>query len=39
MIGVSDPYLYQLTGFVAELMRDAYPEMHETSSGSHAREG
>jgi alanyl-tRNA synthetase len=30
MIGVSDPYLYQLTGFVAELMRDAYPEMHES---------
>ena len=30
MIGVGDPYLYQLTGFVAELMRDAYPEMHES---------
>jgi alanyl-tRNA synthetase len=30
MIGVSDPYLYQLTGFVAELMHDAYPEMHES---------
>jgi len=30
MIGVSDPYLYQLTGFVAELMRDAYPEMMES---------
>ena len=30
MIGVSDPYLYQLTGFVAELMRDAYPEMRES---------
>src|SRR5205823_8471546 len=29
MIGVADPYLYQLTGFVAELMRDAYPEMME----------
>ncbi len=27
MIGVSDPYLYKLTGFVAELMSDAYPEM------------
>src|SRR5207253_1322741 len=26
----SDPYLYQLTGFVAELMRDAYPEMMES---------
>jgi alanyl-tRNA synthetase len=30
MIGVAEPYLYQLTGFVAELMRDAYPEMHES---------
>ncbi len=30
MIGVADPYLYQLTGFVAELMHDAYPEMHES---------
>src|SRR5438045_9320842 len=30
MIGVSDPYLYQLTGFVAEHMRDAYPEMMES---------
>src|SRR5205807_3516649 len=30
MIGVTDPYLYQLTGFVAELMRDAYPEMMES---------
>ena len=26
----SDPYLYQLTGFVAERMRDAYPEMMES---------
>jgi alanyl-tRNA synthetase len=26
-LGITDPYLYQLTGFVAELMRDAYPEM------------
>ena len=32
MIGVSDPYLYQLTGFVAEHMRDAYPEMMESVS-------
>src|SRR5579863_8855859 len=30
MIGVSEPYLYQLTGFVAESMRDAYPEMMES---------
>jgi len=26
MIGVEDPFLYKLTGFVAELMQDAYPE-------------
>ena len=32
MIGVSDPYLYRLTGFVAEHMRDAYPEMMESIS-------
>ena len=30
MIGKQDPYLYQLTGFVAELMRPAYPEMMES---------
>ncbi len=30
MSGVTDPYLYQLTGFVAELMSDAYPEMLES---------
>jgi alanyl-tRNA synthetase len=30
MVGVSDPYLYQLTGFVADHMRDAYPEMMES---------
>jgi alanyl-tRNA synthetase len=30
MIGVGDPYLYQLTGFIAELMSDAYPEMMES---------
>jgi alanyl-tRNA synthetase len=29
-IGVNEPYLYKLTGFVAELMRDAYPEMMES---------
>ncbi len=27
MIGVTEPYLYKLTGFVAELMKDAYPEL------------
>jgi len=32
MLGATDPYLYQLTGFVAELMRDAYPEMMESVS-------
>ena len=30
MIGVEEPYLYKLTGFVAELMRAAYPEMMES---------
>jgi alanyl-tRNA synthetase len=30
MLGVSEPYLYQLTGFVAEHMCDAYPEMMES---------
>src|SRR5258706_193940 len=30
MAGVEDPYLYQLTGFVADLMRPAYPELMET---------
>jgi alanyl-tRNA synthetase len=30
MAGASEPYLYKLTGFVAELMRDAYPEMMES---------
>jgi alanyl-tRNA synthetase len=30
MSGVTEPYLYQLTGFVAELMSDAYPEMLES---------
>jgi alanyl-tRNA synthetase len=32
MVGVSEPYLYQLTGFVAEHMRDAYPDMMESVS-------
>ena len=30
MVGIADPYLHQLTGFVAEHMRDAYPEMMES---------
>ena len=30
LIGVEEPFLYKLTGFVAELMRPAYPEMMET---------
>jgi alanyl-tRNA synthetase len=30
MIGVTEPYLYRLTGFVAEHMRDAYPELMES---------
>jgi len=30
MIGVGEPYLYKLAGFVAEHMRDAYPEMMES---------
>ncbi len=30
MIGVTDPYLYQLTGFVAEHMAGAYPDMLES---------
>ena len=30
LIGKQEPYLYELTGFVAELMRPAYPEMMET---------
>ena len=30
MIGVEEPFLYKLTGFVAELMRPAYPEMLES---------
>jgi alanyl-tRNA synthetase len=30
MLGTSEPYLYNLTGFVAEHMRDAYPEMMES---------
>src|SRR5689334_1979869 len=30
MVGVDDPFLYKLTGFVAELMQPAYPEMMES---------
>jgi len=30
MIGREEPYLYQLTGFVAELMKPGYPEMIES---------
>lgn len=30
VIGAQEPFLYQLTGFVAELMRPAYPELMES---------
>ena len=30
MTGVQDPFLYQMTGFVAELMKTAYPELMDT---------
>jgi alanyl-tRNA synthetase len=30
MIGQQEPYLYQLTGFVAELMKPGYPELMES---------
>src|SRR6202047_2889055 len=30
MIGRDEPYLYQLTGFVAELMKPGYPELLES---------
>ena len=30
MIGVDEPFLYKMTGFVAELMRPAYPELMES---------
>jgi alanyl-tRNA synthetase len=30
LIGKHEPYLYELTGFVAELMRPAYPELMES---------
>jgi alanyl-tRNA synthetase len=31
LIGVEEPFLYKLTGFVAELMSPAYPEMLESA--------
>ncbi len=30
LIGRNEPYLYELTGFIAELMRPGYPEMMES---------
>jgi alanyl-tRNA synthetase len=30
LVGVEEPFLYKLTGFVAELMRQPYPEMLES---------
>ncbi len=30
LVGVEEPFLYKLTGFVAELMRAPYPEMAES---------
>jgi alanyl-tRNA synthetase len=30
MTGVTEPYLYQLTGFVAELMKDGYPDLMDS---------
>ncbi len=30
LVGVEQPFLYQLTGFVAELMRPAYPDLMES---------
>ena len=30
LIGVEEPFLYKLTGFVAELMQPAYPELMES---------
>ena len=30
MIGVEEPFLYKLTGFVADFMKPAYPEMLES---------
>jgi alanyl-tRNA synthetase len=30
MVGVNEPFLYKLTGFVADLMKPAYPELIES---------
>ena len=30
MVGIEDPFLYKMTGFVAELMQGPYPEMLES---------
>src|SRR5205823_8494615 len=30
LVGVEEPFLYKLTGFVAELMNPAYPELLES---------
>ncbi|MBI4461219.1 MAG: alanine--tRNA ligase, partial [Acidobacteria bacterium] len=32
MLGLNDPFLYRMTGKVAELMSDAYPELLESTS-------
>jgi alanyl-tRNA synthetase len=32
LTGFGDPYLYKLTGFVADLMKPAYPELQESIS-------
>ena len=32
LIGVDEPFLYKLTGFVAELMKQPYPELLEACS-------
>ena len=37
MAGVEEPFLYKLTGFVAELMQSAYPEMLESVAARGAR--
>jgi alanyl-tRNA synthetase len=31
LIGVEDPFLYKMTGFVADLMKGPYPELMETA--------
>ena len=32
LAGANEPYFYKLTGFVAELMKPAYPELEESMS-------